>query len=95
MDELNRAYEDLQEYHGRLVESERMAAMGEATAKIAHEIKNPLVSIGGFARRVRRSIGDEDPNARFMDIILEEARRLELLIQDLFTRWTRCPTGAD
>ena len=85
MDELKRAYEELLDYQIRLVESERMAAMGEATAKIAHEIKNPLVSIGGFARRVRRSIGDEDPNARSMDIILDETRRLELLIQDLAT----------
>ena len=40
----------------RLQSAERMAALGEVAAKVAHEIRNPMVSVGGFARRLEKKL---------------------------------------
>ncbi|RIK73023.1 hypothetical protein DCC62_18315 [candidate division KSB1 bacterium] len=47
---LEHAYEQLQTTHDRLVHAERLATIGNMAAHVAHEIRNPLVTIGGFAR---------------------------------------------
>lgn len=67
----------------KLLQSEKLAALGEMAAKIAHEIKNPLTVIGGFAARMARKEGARgDPaSARYVKIILKEVRRLERVIQ--------------
>ncbi|MGE5189416.1 MAG: GAF domain-containing protein [Gemmatimonadota bacterium] len=69
----------------RLVQSEKLAALGEMAAKIAHEIKNPLTVIGGFAARIARKekVGERDPQtfARYAEIIRKEVQRLERTIQ--------------
>lgn len=62
----------------RLRESMKMAAMGELSAYIAHEIRNPLFVIGGFAKRLlAMKLGKNA--ADMANIILEEALRLEML----------------
>lgn len=67
----------------RLVQSEKLAALGEMAAKIAHEIKNPLTVIGGFAARMARKEAEAGggPWGRYPAIILKEVRRLERIIQ--------------
>lgn len=69
----------------RLLQSEKLAALGEMAAKIAHEIKNPLTVIGGFAARMARKEkgGGLDPQtiARYASIIRREVQRLERTIQ--------------
>jgi len=59
-----------------------MAALGELSAAIAHEIKNPLVSVGGFARRLYRAIPDDAPEKRYAQTIIEEVARLEQILND-------------
>jgi two-component system sensor histidine kinase HydH len=72
---------DMRLMHEQLVQSEKMAALGAMMAEITHEIRNPLVSIGGFTRRLARKLqGTEDQ--KYIDIILSEVNRLEGIIHD-------------
>jgi two-component system sensor kinase FixL len=65
-----------------LLRSERLAAVGEAVAHVAHEIKNPLMIIGGFSHQIRTSL--DDPKAiQKLDMIYEEIGRLEKLVANL------------
>ncbi len=66
-----------------LLRMERLSVMGETSAIVAHELRNPLVAIGGFARTLQRSLQENDPNRKFADIIAEEVLRLETIIHDL------------
>jgi signal transduction histidine kinase len=80
--------DELLESHDRLVQSERFAAVGEAAAYVSHEIKNPLMVIGGLARQVERSVEDEPNVKQKLQIIQNEVQRLESFLGDLrdFTR---------
>ncbi|MBW1671161.1 MAG: GHKL domain-containing protein [Deltaproteobacteria bacterium] len=68
----------------RLHKQERMAALGEMAAVLAHEIRNPLSSIKGFAQFYLEGTTDPDERADF-SVIVEESRRLESLTADLLT----------
>ena len=66
----------------RILRSERLAALGQFVAEITHEIKNPLMMIGGFARQIIRKTKDEQTLSK-LNIISEEVRRLEELLKEL------------
>lgn len=68
----------------RLVQSEKLMALGEMAARIAHEIKNPLTAIGGFARRIvsPKPGAGPPPFERYARIILKEVERLERIINE-------------
>lgn len=75
-----------------LRQSERLAAVGEMAARMAHEIRNPLASISGSVQVLQcEADGDEsaDPErAKLMGIVVREVDRLNLLISD-FLRYSR------
>jgi PAS domain S-box-containing protein len=65
----------------KLASTERMAALGEVAAKVAHEIRNPLVSVGGFAQRLEKKL---DGNLKeYAAIIINEVTRLEAILKDI------------
>jgi two-component system sensor histidine kinase HydH len=66
----------------RFAHERRLAALGEMTAVIAHEIRNPLASLKGHAQLLSRSL-DEDPRRGKADLVVKEAVRLEDLLSDL------------
>ena len=84
MRELEEAYDTLQQQEKQLIESEKFAAMGKMAASIAHEIKNPLVSIGGFARLVYRKVEDQ-ASKESLQIVINETVRLENLLQNILS----------
>jgi len=79
---LERANTELKETQDRLIQTEKMAALGEMAASIAHEIKNPLTVIGGFAARLAKKEAD-GPGGRYAKIIRDEASRLEKILDNV------------
>ncbi|HEX8463572.1 MAG TPA: ATP-binding protein [Abditibacterium sp.] len=77
------AYEALQSAQRELVSAERLRAVGEMAARVSHEIRNPLATVGGFARSVLKKSGDEEQVKRKVGIIVSEVARLEELLTDL------------
>ncbi|MBP1739305.1 MAG: sensor signal transduction histidine kinase [Deltaproteobacteria bacterium] len=66
----------------RINRSERLAALGQVVAEISHEIKNPLMMIGGFARQLVKESKDEKSLAK-LNIIVKEVQRLESLLKEM------------
>jgi two-component system, LuxR family, sensor kinase FixL len=66
----------------QVLKSERLAALGQLVAEVSHEIKNPLVMIGGYARQLLRSAADPKGRTK-LQIIVDEVQRLETLIGEL------------
>jgi PAS domain S-box-containing protein len=66
----------------RVIKSERLAALGQVVAEITHEIKNPLMMIGGFANQLARQTKD-DKTITKLNIIKDEVLRLEDLLKEL------------
>lgn len=87
-DKIRHNLQELLKTQERLIRSERFAAVGEAAAHISHEIKNPLMLIGGFARQVRRTLPEGGKEAEKLGLIEEEALRLESMLEEVrdFTR---------
>ncbi|MFA4902889.1 MAG: ATP-binding protein [Desulfobaccales bacterium] len=75
--------QELQDSHERLLRSERFAAVGEAAAYVSHEIKNPLLVIGGMAHQVERRLPDDPAAQEKLRIIQTEVRRLESFLGEL------------
>jgi nitrogen-specific signal transduction histidine kinase len=65
----------------KLVRAEGLKTITEVSARLAHEIRNPLVSAGGFARRLLSSMGPDDPNRAKVEIIVKEVGRLETILR--------------
>ncbi len=70
-----------------IIESEKMAAVGRIATHIAHEIRNPLVTMGGYARRIvqmPKDTGKDISNIeKFGTIILNESKRLEGILSNV------------
>jgi signal transduction histidine kinase len=73
--------QELKAAQEQLLRSERLAAMGNLVNGIAHEIRNPIMTIGGFALRIRESAWENNGLQKYTDIILSETRRLENLVK--------------
>jgi len=72
---------ELKQLQERAIRTEEIRVLGEVSARFAHEIRNPLTTAGGFARRLRDSLQEHDPNRKFAQIIVEEMARLENILQ--------------
>ena len=77
---ISRDVTEFRKMQERLAKTERKAALGEMAAQVAHEIRNPLTPIGGFARYLERRLEGELKD--FAKIIVEEVNRLESILKD-------------
>ncbi|MGW8179395.1 MAG: sensor histidine kinase [bacterium] len=89
-DELSEAYEKLRQTFEQLRQSDRLAALGELSAGIAHEIRNPLGSIKGSVEIIEEEIPENHPKFEFIQIIKEEVARLNSLVAE-FLKFARPP----
>jgi len=83
--ELEDAYQKLRENQELLVKTERLSAIGKLAAQMAHEIRNPLVSIGGFSKKISQLSNEDEDIKDFAQIINEESVRLERIIDDILS----------
>ena len=87
--ELRAAYQELQEGQARLVRSERLVAIGQLSAGVAHDLRNPLGAIKNAVYYLKRKIGEspiQEDNSRvgeFLDIMEEEMDSSNQILTDL------------
>ncbi|BCA80724.1 GAF domain-containing sensor histidine kinase [Desulfuromonas sp. AOP6] len=80
---LESAHQDLRETQERLIQGEKLAVLGEMAASVAHELRNPLVSIGGFAQRLCRHAPEGSRDREYAGIIAREVRRMEEMLTNI------------
>jgi signal transduction histidine kinase len=73
---LARRQEEQRSLEAQLHQSERLAALGEMTAGVAHEVRNPLGIISSTAELLRERLARYEPQNRLAQIIVEESNRL-------------------
>jgi len=88
---LEETHNELQDTRQRLVHGAHLAAIGEMAASISHELKTPLITIGGFAARLGRMLPEDTPQRHYLDTIISESHRLERLLGDILA-FSRKPT---
>jgi PAS domain S-box-containing protein len=93
-----RLYEDLQqrmkelrEAQGQLVQSAKMAAVGELAAGVAHEINTPLTSVLGYSELLLEHLPPDDPNHKRLATVVRQAGQARDVVGHLleFSRQTR------
>jgi PAS domain S-box-containing protein len=83
--ERNRTEQEKKDLQRQLAQAEKLAALGRFTANIAHEIRNPLTSVGGFARRLDKTIPEDTKEKDYTNIIIAEVTRLEKILKNILS----------
>jgi two-component system sensor histidine kinase PilS (NtrC family) len=91
-EQTRKSKEELRTMEGHVKRVEKMAAIGEMAAGLAHEIKNPLASLTGSIQLLKEDLRYDSDHARLMQIILREADRLSSLAST-FLFYARPPAG--
>jgi two-component system sensor histidine kinase HydH len=67
-----------------LIEAERLSAIGRTVVEVAHDMRAPLVAIGGFTAQVSKSLNGKDSrNRKKLDIVGKEAARLDGMVREM------------
>jgi signal transduction histidine kinase len=74
---------ELKELEQQLVRTERLAAIGELAAEVAHEINNPLGGVQNFAKMIEREPDDIQQTKEFTKLIQEGLGRIEVIVKRL------------
>ena len=83
--ELYRSNQERQRLREQLTDAEKFSALGRITANIADEMRNPLTSVGGFARRLYRKLPEGAPEKEYAEFIISEVNRLEGILKNVVT----------
>ena len=88
--EVDHKTEELRKSQEKLIQIERLAAVGSMASHVSHEIKNPLIAIGGLAGQLKRSPVQGEKEKEKLDLITTEISRLEKILLEVrdFTRPT-------
>jgi len=83
-EEISKAYEDLRRTQEQLLQSEKMSAVGQLIAGVAHELNNPLTAILGYAQLLE-SEGLNDRASDFVRKLFKQAQRTHRVVQNLLS----------
>jgi PAS domain S-box-containing protein len=72
---------DQKQLQEKTLQAEELKTLGEVSARLAHEIRNPLTSIGGLSRRLLKSLPEDHPAREHVSVIINEVQRLERILQ--------------
>ena len=86
---------EVKQIEEKLRRQDRLAAIGELSAGIAHEIRNPLAAISGSVEVLRSDLDVSGENAKLLDLIVKESSRLNKILSDflLYARMSPVVTG--
>lgn len=76
-------YEPLESEEAKKIVRERKKVLEDLLDAVAHEIRNPLMVIGGFARRMTKNLGEKSDLLRYANIIARESSRLETILNEI------------
>ena len=79
----HRVYVELLDMQQKLVSSEKLLALGDMAATMAHEIRNPLLSIGGYAARLKRQLPPGSPGLAYLEQMGAEIGRIEKIMNGI------------
>jgi PAS domain S-box-containing protein len=74
---------DLKRLEEQLIQAEKLAAMGQMLAGVAHELNNPLTAILGVTELLRERVGSDESVKRQLDLTHRQARRAARIVQNL------------
>ena len=77
--------EDLRSTQAKLVQSERLSALGRLATEIAHEVNNPLAIIQNYLRLIFDDMDEDDPHSADLTVINEEVERITKIVKDLLS----------
>jgi signal transduction histidine kinase len=80
---LQEQMEELKRSHALLSRAEKFSFLGNLSARLAHEIKNPMTAIGTFLQMLPQKFNDEEFRTNFYNIAMEETKRINNLITEL------------
>lgn len=81
--ELERINRKLAETQNQIIAAEKMSVIGEITSAVAHELRNPLTIIGGFANLMHKNQEPGSGDAEYLNIIVSETQRAESVLTDV------------
>jgi signal transduction histidine kinase len=77
IEDLKRANEMIILSRENLIKAERLSVLAEMAGHVAHEVRNPLTVIGGFAKSMLRKMSSDHDNYEYLNIIVEQVTRIE------------------